>query len=195
VNLRLVDRGWTIAFVPDAEVHHYFLANEVRNSTRLPRSLYQLAKSKAYFCWKHGPAQYSKARIAARLARHRAQLRRQLIWFQLTSRLSGADARRLRCELDEGLADGERSAKLGPAKAEAFASAPSASQADVGPTRKGGLPESAGYRRTAVLRAARRRTHFRSSSPNWAKRSPPYRRQSAPGPQFALTVHGDIAWE
>ena len=123
VNLRLVDRGWTIGFVPDAEVHHYFLENEVRNKTRVPRSLYQLARSKAYFCWKHGPGHLPTSEIHRRLARHRAQLRRHLVWFQFTGQLSGADARRLRSELDLGLADGEHTARQASGVAATFAGA------------------------------------------------------------------------
>jgi hypothetical protein len=111
VNLRLIERGWSIAYAPEAEVHHYFLENRIRSDSRVPRSLYQLARSKAYFCWKHGPAQYSVGEIERRLSRHRTQLRRQLLWFQATRRLSGPDARRLRTELDRGLADGSRAAR------------------------------------------------------------------------------------
>jgi hypothetical protein len=111
VNLRLLERGFSIAFNPDAEVHHYFLENKVRNKTRVPRSLYQAAHSKAYFCWKHGPAEFSASQIRAGIARYRARLRRNLVWFRATRRLTAADAARLRDELDQGLADGERSAR------------------------------------------------------------------------------------
>ena len=65
-----------------------------RRPARVPRSLLQLGRSKSYFCWKHGPPQHTTADIQARLARYRAQLRRNLIWFQATGRLGGADARR-----------------------------------------------------------------------------------------------------
>ena len=124
VNLRLIERGWSIGFVPDAEVHHYFLENEVRNGVRVPRSLYPLARSKAYFCRKHGPSQYSEAEIAARLGRYRAQLRRHLVRYRLTGHMSGADARRLRGEIVEGRADGERSASQALGRAASVAGAP-----------------------------------------------------------------------
>ena len=126
VNLRLIERGWSITFVPDAEVHHYFLENEVRNGVRVPRSFYPLARSKAYFCRKHGPSQYSEAEIGARLARYRAQLRRHLVRFRLTGHMNGADVRRLRAEIDKGLADGDRSARQGPGRTASLASAASA---------------------------------------------------------------------
>jgi glycogen synthase len=110
VNLRLHERGWSISYAPEAEVQHYFLENEMRSRERVPRSLYQIARSKAYFCWTHGRARYPDRIIQKRLNDFRAQQRRNLWWFALTGRLSRSDTHRLLGEIDRGFADGARTA-------------------------------------------------------------------------------------
>ena len=110
VNLRLHERGWSISYAPEAEVQHYFLENQMRSRGRVPRSLYQIARSKAYFCWTHGRGRYPDSTIQQRLNGFRAQQRRNLWWFALTGRLSRSDTHRLIGEIDRGFADGARTA-------------------------------------------------------------------------------------
>ncbi|MFK5996942.1 MAG: glycosyltransferase [Rhodobacterales bacterium] len=47
-------QGWATAIVPLAEVQHGFEESGRRTAARVPKSLFQEGKSKAYFCKKHG---------------------------------------------------------------------------------------------------------------------------------------------
>lgn len=49
VCVRLIDAGWKIVFVPDAQVHHKYALSHLRNERKIPTSLYYTARSKIYF--------------------------------------------------------------------------------------------------------------------------------------------------
>jgi glycogen(starch) synthase len=111
VNLRLHEQGWKIKFAPAAEVHHFFLRNQHRDVRRVPRSLYRIGRSKAYFCWKHAAGWHSDEEIHARIEAYRSERLRRLRWLVFRGRLPLSDARRLRAELDQGLQDGADAAR------------------------------------------------------------------------------------
>jgi glycosyltransferase involved in cell wall biosynthesis/GT2 family glycosyltransferase len=54
VCLRLVDNGWNVLYEPDALVFHQFAPSHSRTNSRVPRTIYNSAVSKAYFCLFHG---------------------------------------------------------------------------------------------------------------------------------------------
>lgn len=54
VNLRLAQHGQT-AIVPDAQVHHGYMASARRHANRAPTSLFDIAASTAVFLRKHAP--------------------------------------------------------------------------------------------------------------------------------------------
>jgi glycogen(starch) synthase len=111
VNLRLHEQGWKIKFSPAAEVHHFFLRNQHRDVRRVPRSLYRIGRSKAYFCWKHAAGWHSDDEIHARIEAYRAERLRRLRWLVFRGRLPLSEARRLRVELDQGIQDGTDTAR------------------------------------------------------------------------------------
>jgi GT2 family glycosyltransferase len=123
VNLRLHERGWRLLLLPGAEVHHKFLENRVRNAGRAPRSRYLIARSKAYFAWRHALAAHSAREIRTRLAAFRARQRRRMAWLRLLGAIGRSDWRRLTEEIDRGLADGYREARQA-AQSPALAAAP-----------------------------------------------------------------------
>ena len=47
---RLQRDGKCVRFAPEAEVHHGYAASALRDDLGIPRSLYAIARSKAYFC-------------------------------------------------------------------------------------------------------------------------------------------------
>ena len=77
VNLRMAGLGLT-AIIPDAQVHHGYLASTRRAANRVPLSLHDIAASTAIFLRRHAPdadlAEALKAlslREAVRIAEHR----------------------------------------------------------------------------------------------------------------------------
>ncbi len=106
VNLRLHERGWRIRLIPDAQVHHKFLENRIRDSKRIPRSRYVIARSKAYFSWVHGSKTKSPRQIRAYLRSYRLQHIGYMGLLFLMRRISWSDCSRLAEEIDRGVQDG-----------------------------------------------------------------------------------------
>ena len=101
VNLRLAHLGLT-AVVPDAQVHHGYLASERRRPDRVPLSLYEIAASTAVFLRRHAPdcdLEAAWLRLwqeqAGRIAAHRG-----------AGRLGDKEAQDLMAGLEQGWADG-----------------------------------------------------------------------------------------
>lgn len=108
VNLRLTEAGWRLVSVPEAEVHHKFAASNLRRVDRVPQSLYLIARSKSYFCWVNAAGSHSAGEIRHELLRFRAEHDEKIERFLKRRKIDGAAAERLRTEVEQGLADGER---------------------------------------------------------------------------------------
>jgi len=111
VNLRLVEAGWRLASIADAEVHHKFSQSHLRSANRVPRSLYLIARSKAYFCWVNAPAAYAADDIASELRRFQEEHCQKIERFRRRRKIDAATARRLADEVERGIADGARDAR------------------------------------------------------------------------------------
>jgi O-antigen biosynthesis protein len=80
VNLRLAAvPGALTALVPGAEVHHGFAESAQRRADRVPRSLWDIGASSAYFWSKHTPAAERDSARKRLLAEQRARLIRHMI--------------------------------------------------------------------------------------------------------------------
>jgi glycogen(starch) synthase len=110
VNLRLIEAGWRLVSIPDAEVHHKFAESSLRRVDRVPLSLYLIARSKSYFCWVNGPGVYSTEDIARELRRFQEEHRLKVERFLHRRKIDTATAHRLMDEVEQGLADGARDA-------------------------------------------------------------------------------------
>ena len=95
VNLRLAPFGPTM-IVPDAQVHHGFMASGRRAANRVPTTLFDIAASTAVLLRKHGGdvSQGKEALFTAQTARISALLR--------AGKLTGAAAQALQDSLDAG---------------------------------------------------------------------------------------------
>jgi GT2 family glycosyltransferase len=100
--IRLARAGWSAALAPGAVVHHLREQNDVRTARGVPRSLYQIAASKAHFCRRHMPAHL----VEAELARYRAARMARLDPHIRLGALRAGGLRRLERQLDRGLAEG-----------------------------------------------------------------------------------------
>ena len=111
VNLRLVEAGWRLVSIPDAEVHHKFSESHLRGADRAPRSLYLIARSKAYFCLVNARRSHSADEIAQELKRFQDEHRARIERFRRRRKIDAATAHRLSAELEQGFADGMRDAQ------------------------------------------------------------------------------------
>jgi len=112
---RLVEAGGRVGIAADAEVHHGWAASDLRGGSGAPKSLYAIARSKAYFCHINRRPETRDAAIALALLRFTGGKFRLVGWHLLAGRLNAADAGRLLRELRSGLRDGVQLAKNGRA--------------------------------------------------------------------------------
>jgi GT2 family glycosyltransferase len=100
VNLRLAGHGLT-AVIPDAQVHHGYLASERRRADRVPTSLHEIAASLAVFLRRHAPEMVDLESIPS-VEAQRARVARLLT----ERRINRAEAEALLASLAEGWDDG-----------------------------------------------------------------------------------------
>lgn len=81
VAVRLIDAGWTITYAPRAEVHHKYADSHLRDASRVPRTILQPARSKAYFCVRHATPQDGLPAVLRYLATYRRDRRRDKDWL------------------------------------------------------------------------------------------------------------------
>ena len=81
VAIRLMDAGWTITYAPTAEVHHKYADSHLRDASRVPRTILQPARSKAYFCVRHATPQDGLPAVFRYLATYRSDRRRDKDWL------------------------------------------------------------------------------------------------------------------
>lgn len=74
VALRIAEAGWSIAYAPAAEVHHFHATNASRGPLRRPRSFHQIGASKAYFCKRHTPRRWIEETILTFHVQKRAEM-------------------------------------------------------------------------------------------------------------------------
>lgn len=103
VNIRLADAGWAGAIVPLAEVHHGYAEGPYRNRHRVPKSLFEIGASEAYFLQKHG----DKAKIAPQLKyfeKHQSERLHRLFSLGLVTERKLRD---LMASLQDGFEEGK----------------------------------------------------------------------------------------
>ena len=77
-TLRMIEAGWQVAHVEDAEVHHICAAGPTRNAARIVTDYTATARSKAYFCLRHGPKRHAMASAFQEIARWVREQRRHV---------------------------------------------------------------------------------------------------------------------
>ncbi len=111
VNLRLVDSGWRLKLIPQAEVHHKFAQNQVRGADRVPQSMYLIARSKSYFCWTNAVKLHSAAEIERHLLTFSKMRTKRIRNLHGKGKIDAATCARLIDEIGRGLSDGAQDAR------------------------------------------------------------------------------------
>lgn len=102
LNLRLHAAGYRTVLVPEAEVHHGFLASERRRADRVPLDLHEIGASWSVFLRKH----VGDADRLARLQVVRAEETARLIRHMISGALEPRDVRRVRRTFEAGVQAG-----------------------------------------------------------------------------------------
>ncbi len=76
VCIRLANAGWTMAYVPEAQMQHFSAPSSNRDE-KGQTYLHEIAASKAYFCSQHAGGDFSAALTDFRNDQHKALLKRK----------------------------------------------------------------------------------------------------------------------
>ncbi len=113
VCLRIVDKGYKLRYVSDAQVLHKYAESHLRNHEKIPTSLYLSPKSKAYFCMKH-LGQYDQDIVFARLLAYQSNLEKDKKWLFENKKITEEHYHQLLNDIDKGIKDGLAQAKKFP---------------------------------------------------------------------------------
>ncbi len=110
---RLQNQGSQVCLIAAAEVQHDYAANASRHANGVPKSLRQIARSKAYFAHINRRPDTSLSAVASALKKFTARKLSQINRHFWAERLGADAAARLRAELRQGIHEGEALAKSG----------------------------------------------------------------------------------
>lgn len=114
VVVRLVDAGYQIRQIPEAEVHHKYAQSHVRDYRGIPKTLYPIARSTAYFCVKNAIPGTGIKKLFHVISAHENRMRTQIAYLESQQCLSQVEADRLREEVQRGLYEGLKDAYAYP---------------------------------------------------------------------------------
>ncbi len=116
VLARMVDAGYKIAMLPDAQVHHKYAPSHIRAENGIAKSWLQIMKSTAYYIVKNAPPNTSLVDSLTLVANHKRQLQGHTNWFHSQSYIDIDRHTKLMSEIDEGAARGISDAFAWPAR-------------------------------------------------------------------------------
>lgn len=102
VNVRLIDAGWRVKIVPNAEVHHKYAPSHLRDQQNVPKDLFIPLRSRSYFAIKHARGHKSLSEIFAELSRHAVDIFGHNKWYVDNDVVT----KERHAELDEGVRKG-----------------------------------------------------------------------------------------
>ncbi|TSE30775.1 Glycogen synthase [Tepidimonas thermarum] len=111
VCLRLLEKGWRIRVLDNAEVHHAYAPSHLRTVERVPTTLYLTARSKIYYALRHLSAQHNPLTI---IDRQRRDLLASVGYLQSAGKIDQDAAQRLQDDIWRASAHAARDACAHP---------------------------------------------------------------------------------
>lgn len=106
VIVRLIDAGYKVEYVPNAEIHHKYASSHLRSEDRIPKSIYFSVRSKAYFCVRHGAPATSLHNVMQHLDSYKNGLTKDYRWYLEHGKIDVEHHSRLVDDITRGLRDG-----------------------------------------------------------------------------------------
>ena len=106
VIVRLVDAGYKIVIVPEAEVHHKYASSHIRNEVGIAKNWFTTARSTAYFCLKNAPNGQNLAETIKIIREHRIKIRSHTEWAYSNSLIDQEQKVNLIETLNKGILSG-----------------------------------------------------------------------------------------
>ena len=113
-TLRMIEAGWRVAHVEDAEVHHMTAAGPLRSKARIVTDFTAAARSKAYFCLRHGLKRHPMASALREISRWVKAQRQHCADLLFSGAIDYPAQRRLLDTLSGGIAEGIAAADRPP---------------------------------------------------------------------------------
>ena len=114
VIVRLIDAGYRVELVPNAEIHHKYASSDLRSADRVPKTVYFSVRSKAYFCIRHGTPASSLDAVMGHLDQYQKGLKRDYRWYLENGKIDAEHHNRLTDDIVRGLRDGVSDAFSNP---------------------------------------------------------------------------------
>jgi GT2 family glycosyltransferase len=106
VCLQMIDRGYELRPLPDAAVHHKYLASHLRTPDKVVLNPYPFAKNRSYFAYRHGLPGRSLREVRRALDAYADDLRRHCEVHFAAGRLDARQRAEFLAQLERGLSDG-----------------------------------------------------------------------------------------
>lgn len=106
VIVRLIDAGYGVEYVANAEIHHKYASSHLRDTNRIPKTIYYSVRSKSYFCIRHGVPSSSVDNVMQHLEKYQSGLKRDYKWYIEHGKIDAVHYRQLIDDIDRGLRDG-----------------------------------------------------------------------------------------
>lgn len=110
VIVRMIDAGYKVKYIPDAEIHHKYAESHLRNSNKIPKSIYFCVRSKAYFCVQNATKHFDLNIIFEFLRKYQSNLKKNKKWYLQSGLIESAHYEKLIQEIDQGVLDGIKDA-------------------------------------------------------------------------------------
>lgn len=106
VNVRLMDAGGVQHITELAEIHHKYAESHLRDSRRVPKSIYLPVRSTAYFCLQNSLSETDLSIIANHLIKYATDLIKDKDWYLREHYIDSSHHARLLDDIGRGLTDG-----------------------------------------------------------------------------------------
>lgn len=110
VIVRLVDHGYKVKIVPEAQVHHKYAPSHIRAKSGIPKSLTQIASSTSYFIIKNALPKNSMLERFEKIQSIKRNWLNHTNWLLDNDMIDFAECNRLQNEFELGTAQGIRTA-------------------------------------------------------------------------------------
>jgi len=106
VMVRLIDAGYKVKYIGNAEIHHKYAESHLRTAEKIPKSIYLPVRSKAYFCLRNAQGHYPLNHILNRLHHYSTDLKRDKQWLLDHDKITQRHFDKLIHDIDQGIKDG-----------------------------------------------------------------------------------------
>lgn len=112
VCLRLIDKGGSILYAPDAIIYHKYAPSHLRNPNKVPTTLHVQSRSKSYYMYRHGTSALGEIFVTEEIVKYRNGLYHDNKWLREHNHLSPSAETLLNRDVELGIEDGRSLSRM-----------------------------------------------------------------------------------